>query len=259
MRRNNRGQHILIEKNIFQNIIELLPTKYSEIIEIGPGPGNLTELLCKTGRPVIAIEIDKKYKKRLDNLPYPNLSIIYEDVLRLLKNNRFPSKENSIIAGNLPYYITKEIFRWLFSYSVKWYQAILMVQKEVALRLMAKPGNRDYGILTIFREIFAAGKMIKIIKPQAFRPQPRVDSAIIWLEKREKPLIEEKNIKKFSYFIKTAFAERRKIILNNLVKIANKDEVLKILEKNDIDILKRPENLTITQYVRLFDEFINYL
>lgn len=208
MARQRLGQHFLIQSSILERIAEAAcPERVNLAIEIGPGRGALTEkLLARTSR-LIAIELDSSLVDQL-RARFPGLDVRHADVLEADLTQWGPS----VVCGNLPYYITSPILEKVVRAPFR--RAVFLVQKEVAQRLAAKPGSRDYGYLTVATALFATARVLFEVKAGAFQPPPKVDSAVVLLEPRPAPLVEDTTA--FIEFAGRAFRHKRKTIRNNL-------------------------------------------
>ena len=255
------GQNFLIDSGIIQKIIESADLSDDEtVIEIGAGLGFVTEELAKKAKRVIAIEIDFDAIKELTSLPYSNIEIVNQDILQaeLSKLVENPVK----IVANIPYYITSPILVHLLGeidqteYENRKYikEIILMVQWEVAKRLIAdeKSKNKDYGLLSILANFWSETELICKVPSRSFFPAPKVDSAIIKLTVREKPVLELDNPKLFRRVIQASFGMRRKNLKNALTGGGfNSEIILKALEKADIDPARRGETLSMEEFKTL--------
>ena len=255
------GQNFLIDGNIIKKIAEIAELdENSGVLEIGPGFGTLTQELCKKARKVIAIEIDKSLKEvHRGTLNYPNLKIIYEDFLRVDVNTLIEEEFEGLdvkVAANLPYYITSPIIMKILEGKYKISRIVVMVQKEVAQRLNAKAGSRDYGAITLAVR-YRADTDIKMIVPNTvFMPRPKVDSALVEFKILSKPRIEVLDENMLFAVIKASFGQRRKTILNGLSNNLNlsKDLIKGALLYAGIDPAVRGEKLTLEEFGRISDE-----
>jgi 16S rRNA (adenine1518-N6/adenine1519-N6)-dimethyltransferase len=209
--RQKLGQHFLIKGAVLERIASAVcPQKPVLVVEIGPGRGALTEKLLKRADRVIAIELDPFLAAHLRaKFVEAPLEVVHADVLDidLAQWGRVP------IAGNLPYYITSPIIEKTLRSNFS--RAVFLVQKEVALRLTAQPGTRDYGFLTVQTAVFAQAKLLFEVKPSAFYPPPKVDSAVVLLEPRPLPI---EPVEPFLEFVSRSFHHKRKTLRNNLVE-----------------------------------------
>jgi len=253
------GQNFLIDGNIVRKICEEADiTKEDEVLEVGPGIGTLTEELSLRAGKVVAVELDKNLLPILsDTLKvYENIEIVNGDILKLdLKSflkEKFTSKKVKVVA-NLPYYITTPIIIKFLEEELNLDSIIVMVQKEVAERMKAKPGIKDYGAFSVFVQYYTEPKIILDVPKTVFMPKPNVDSAVILLKVR-KERIDLKNRELFFKLVKAAFGKRRKTLLNSLSSSdlgLEKDQIRGILEKCNIDPNLRAENLTIEDFAKV--------
>ncbi|MCK4248260.1 MAG: 16S rRNA (adenine(1518)-N(6)/adenine(1519)-N(6))-dimethyltransferase RsmA [Candidatus Omnitrophica bacterium] len=267
--RKSWGQNFLINDKVAQKIISFCDLNINDVVlEIGPGLGSLTRYLIETSGRVIAVEIDKKISAYLKQefAEQNNIDIVCRDILKFdlkgyLNKNKIVDKtvedNNRIkIVGNLPYYITSPIIEYLIKNRADISSVIIMVQKEVANRLSAKPGTKDYGSLSCFVQFYADVKKILTIRPSGFHPCPDVDSTVLAINFFEKPAYSLDNEENLFKIIRAGFNQRRKQILkallNNLkiVKMTRL-ELEQILIKADIDPAARAEVLSLADFVRL--------
>lgn len=256
------GQNFLIDGNIIDKIIEESSINKSDgIIEIGPGIGTLTQKLCETADKVVAIELDKSLLPILAETleEYNNVEIIHNDVLKVDINQLIEEKlENRTVkvVANLPYYITTPIIMKLLEEKLQIDKIVVMVQKEVALRMKATPGNKDYGALSVAVQYYSRPEIIVDVPKNVFMPRPNVDSAVIMLEVYNEPIIKLKNEKLFFQVIKAAFGQRRKTLLNALNSgiDLNKEDIEEILINTGIDPKRRGETLDINEFAKISDE-----
>jgi 16S rRNA (adenine1518-N6/adenine1519-N6)-dimethyltransferase len=256
------GQNFLIDKNIIDKICEGAEiSKDDGIIEIGPGIGTLTQELCERAGKVIVVELDKKLipilKETLSY--YDNIEIINDDILKTdikdIINTRLKGLNVKVVA-NLPYYITTPIIMKLLEdrYSID--KIVVMIQKEVALRMQAEPGNKDYGALSIAVQFYSNPYIITNVPKNVFIPKPKVDSAVIALDVYKEPKIDVKDEKLLFQVVKAAFGKRRKTLINALSSSninISKEQVKEILDKCNIDSQIRGEKLTIYDFARITD------
>jgi 16S rRNA (adenine1518-N6/adenine1519-N6)-dimethyltransferase len=246
------GQNFLYDPSILTRIIEVARLSRDElIVEIGPGHGRLTKMLSEHVNKIIAIELDEDLfeKLKIELTDYQNVELIHGDALKYHYENLPDFK----VVANIPYYITTPAIFKLLDAGKKLLSMTLTLQKEVAERLIAKPGGKDYGVLSIMVQYRAKPRLEFIIPKGAFRPVPKVDSAVIHMNILEKPLVELKDEKLFKSVVKTAFSQRRKVISNSL-KGMRKD-AKEWLGNAGIDPNRRPETLSIEEFARLSNTY----
>jgi 16S rRNA (adenine1518-N6/adenine1519-N6)-dimethyltransferase len=255
------GQNFLIDQNILQNIVAAADlTELKGALEIGPGIGALTQQLAKTAGQVVAVEIDQRLLPILADTmqPYPNVKIIHGDVLKLSLDEIFQQFDHvskvSVVA-NLPYYVTTPIVMRLLEAKLPLENIVVMIQKEVALRMAAPPGGKDYGSLSIAVQYYCEPELVTIVPRTVFIPQPNVDSAVIKLKVRSHPPVDVEDESWFFEVVQACFAQRRKTISNNLLaRFFSKDtrDVLNaLLLQCEIDPARRGETLSLAEYARL--------
>lgn len=245
------GQNFLIDNNIKRKIVSSADiTNESLIIEVGPGNGAITSLLVNYNVPVIAFEIDTRLKDELSKLEFNNLNIIYEDFLKVDLNKvlkDYNYKKLHLIA-NLPYYITTPIITKVMN-ETNIDEMIIMVQKEVGDRFMAKPSTKEYNSLSIFLQYYFDIEKVTLVSKNCFIPKPKVDSLVVKFTRKEKPL-ELKNKDKFFKLVKDSFKYKRKNLKNNL-KDYDLNKIEKILNSMNKDLTIRAEALSIEEFVTI--------
>lgn len=255
LRANKRlGQNFLINQDIVEQIIEKSQiTKEDTVLEIGPGLGTLTKALAKASKQVIAIELDENMVNILNGRPIgDNIKVIHADILSTDLNEILKDCDSVKVVANLPYYITTPIIMKLLEgrYDIK--SITIMVQKEVGRRLCAKPGNKEYGAITISVNYYSDPSVVIDVPKDNFLPAPEVDSCVVKLDIREKPPVDLIDENLFFELIKNAFCQRRKTILNSLASgNRTKEELKNILEKLSIDEKLRAENLSIYDFANI--------
>ncbi|WP_071458802.1 16S rRNA (adenine(1518)-N(6)/adenine(1519)-N(6))-dimethyltransferase RsmA [Bacillus massilinigeriensis] len=259
------GQNFLIDTNILRRIVDHANlTENSAAIEIGPGIGALTEQLAKRTRKVIAFEIDQRLLPILaDTLsPYDNVKVIHEDILKadVMQVLKEEGEENGdlMVVANLPYYVTTPIIMKLLEEKLPIRGIVGMLQKEVADRIAAKPGTKEYGSLSIAIQYYCVAETVMIVPKTVFIPQPNVDSAVIRLTMREEPAVKVISEDFFFQVTRFSFAQRRKTILNNLTSQlpdgkARKEAIIAALKATGIQESRRGETLSIEEFARLSD------
>ena len=262
------GQNFLIDDKVVEQIItKSCVNEHDLVIEIGPGLGTLTKFLLEKAKKVICIELDKKMIKILEDrfTLYNNFELLHNDILKVDLNSIIKKeKENSDITGvrivaNLPYYITTPIIMKLLEEQLDLESITVMVQKEVADRLIATPGSKDTGAITYSVYYYATSEAILEVPKDSFIPEPEVTSKVIRLQIRKVPPVEVKSKKVMFKIIKSAFMQRRKTLLNalsNTKVFLNKEEGLAILKKLNLPDDIRAEKLTLQDFANITNEFI---
>ncbi len=255
------GQNFLIDGNIINKIVDAAGIDDNTgVIEIGPGFGTLTQGLCNKAKKVVAVEIDKSLKPvHLDTLSYDNLKIIYDDFMKIDINKLIEEEFEGLkvkLVANLPYYITTPIIMKVLEDKLNISSITVMVQKEVAQRLSAKPGNKDYGAISLAVEYRANANISLIVPSTVFMPKPKVDSAVITINILDKPRVLVSNEKNLFTVIRAAFGQRRKTIHNSLSSNLNIDKakIKDSIERAGLDPGIRAEMLTIYDFAKLAEE-----
>ena len=263
------GQNFLIDTHVLEKIVDAADIgKDDLVLEIGPGIGTVTQYLCEAARQVIAVEIDRKLIKILkDTLSaYDNVEVINEDILKVdiaamveEKNGGKPIK----VVSNLPYYITTPIIMTLLEKRVPVTDMTLMMQEEVARRMQAVPGNKDYGALSLAVQYYSVPYIAAFVPQNCFMPRPNVGSAVVNLKCHKEPPVRVKNEQLMFKLIKASFAQRRKTLQNGLTNSAEldftKDEVTEAILKMQETLgmkqnpLIRGETLTLKEFACLSD------
>lgn len=260
------GQNFIVEPNILANIVDAAALdKDTNVIEVGPGIGALTEVLARASKKVVAFEIDDRLIPVLaDTLsPYENVEIVHQDILqanlaKTLEASGVDVDERLMVVANLPYYITTPILLHLLEAPLPIDGLVVMMQKEVAERITAAPGSKAYGSLSIAVQYRMQAEVAFIVPKTVFVPQPNVDSAIIKLTRREKPAVSVKNEAFFFEVVRSAFVQRRKTLWNNLLIHFGKDDQTRerltaALAEANIDPKRRGETLSLEEFARLTD------
>ena len=254
------GQNFLIDKRVLERIIEGSEiTKEDTVLEIGPGIGTLTQALCEAAGRVIAVEIDKDMLPLLsENLAdYDNYEIINDDILKVDLASLLGDGTRVKVAANLPYYITTPIIMQLLENKLPIASITVMVQKEVADRMQAKPGGKDYGALTLAVQYYSEAEIIANVPPNCFIPRPGVDSAVIRLSCYDKPPVQAEDEKKLFEIIKAAFAQRRKTLANALRNYPglglSREEIEAALTEMGLGTDIRGERLSLKEFAKLTD------
>ena len=260
------GQNFLINEEVVNNIVDSSAIcKQDLVIEIGPGLGTLTECLLENAGKVIAIELDNRMMKILNDrfFMYNNFEVINEDVLKvnladLIKREKEEHNLTSAkIVANLPYYITTPIIMKLLEEELDIDSITVMIQKEVADRLIATPGDKVSGAITYSVYYYAESESIMIVDNNSFIPEPEVQSEVIKLKIRKTPAIDLKNKDLFFKLIKISFMQRRKTLINALVNggmFKNKEDAKAVFEEIGLDLNARGENLRMEDFKNLCDK-----
>lgn len=260
------GQNFLIDTHILERIIDEAEICNDDmVLEIGPGIGTMTQYLCEKAGKVVAVEIDKALIPILEDTlsEHNNVTIINEDILKVdingLVNEKNEGRPIKVVA-NLPYYITTPIIMGLFEKRVNVDSITVMVQKEVAQRMQAGPGTKDYGALSLAVQYYAEPQIVANVPPNCFMPRPNVSSAVIRLKLHDEPLIKVKNEEMFFKLIRASFAQRRKTLVNSINNSGElnytKEQVADALKQMGIAGNIRGEALTLEQFALLSD-FLN--
>ncbi len=245
------GQNFLIKRSIVDEIVhaaELTPGE--PVLEVGPGIGTLTQGLAQSGADVTAIELDRRLLEVLDTTlaSYDNVRIIHGDVLKLDVPSIMNHKPFKVVA-NLPYYITTPIIMSLLESKLPIERLVVMVQKEVALRMVAKPGTKDYGALSVAVQYYTEPDIVLDVPPKSFLPAPAVTSSVIRCVLRDKPPVDVIDEKLFFRVVKAGFAQRRKTFANTMKTTGlSKDRIEELLAKANIDGQRRGETFTLQEF-----------
>lgn len=250
--RKSLGQHFLSDPRILTRIVEVLaPAPDDTVIEIGPGRGAMTDLLKDRAREVIAIEYDRRLAALLrERYAGTNVRIVEADVLTTnlgaLANGPY------VLIGNVPYYITTPILFHALQ-PPRATRAVYLVQREVAERMRASPGTKDYGALTVNLQALARAEIMFRVPAGAFLPPPKVESAVVRVTPREKPLVDANEEQRFREFVQAIFGMRRKQMRRVLREILNRsvDEAEGLLDRAGVDADARPETLRPEQFAAL--------
>lgn len=255
------GQNFLVDRKVLSRIIEGAEIdKNDQVLEIGPGIGTLTAELCRASGSVKAVEIDRELipilKQELSD--YDNIDIINADIMELDLCGLF--KGSYKVVANLPYYITTPIIMKLFESGADISSVTVMVQREVADRMQAKPGGKDYGVLTLSVSYFAEARIIANVPPNCFVPRPEVSSAVISLRRHERPPVQPKDPEFMFSVIRAAFAQRRKTLVNALSNASalgvTKEAAASAIESLGLDARIRGERLSLLQFAELSDRLL---
>lgn len=259
------GQNFLIDPHVLEKIVAAAGvTKEDFVLEIGPGIGTMTQYLCENAREVMAVEIDKNLIPILEETlaEYNNVVVANEDILKLdiaaVAQEKNAGKPIKVVA-NLPYYITTPIIMELFESHVPLESVTVMVQKEVAERMQAVPGTKDYGALSLAVQYYSKAEIVANVPPNCFMPRPKVGSAVICLTCHEDKPIQVQDEKLFFRIIRASFNQRRKTLQNGLANDPNlpisKKDAAQAIEAMGWPLTVRGETLSLQQ----FADLANYL
>ena len=245
------GQNFLIKRGIVDKIVHAAELTVGEpVLEVGPGIGTLTQGLAQSGADVTAIELDRRLLEVLDTTlaSYDNVRIIHGDVLKLDVPTIMNHKSFKVVA-NLPYYITTPIIMSLLESKLPIERLVVMVQKEVALRMIAKPGTKDYGALSVAVQYYTEPDIVLDVPPKSFLPAPAVTSSVIRCVLRDKPPVDVIDEKLFFRVVKAGFAQRRKTFSNTMKTTGlTRDRIEELLAKANIDGQRRGETFTLQEF-----------
>jgi len=253
------GQNFLIRKEVVDGIVAAGSVKEGDtVLEIGPGIGTLTQGLAETGANVVAVEVDKQLigvlAKTLQG--YPNVRVVHGDILKLDISREIMSARYKVIA-NLPYYITTPIIMMLLEQRFPVEVLVTMVQKEVAERMVAKPGGKEYGSLSVAVQYYTEADIMFTVPPASFYPSPAVESAVIRCKVRDKPPVEVLDEKAFFRIVKAAFSQRRKTFSNTLKAAGILPELIAaMLDKAGIDGSRRGETLSLAEFAAVANAWV---
>jgi len=255
MAKKHLGQNFLYDSSILTRIVDAAGLSPDDtVVEIGPGPGRLTRLLADAVQKVIAVELDQELFERLraELIGYRNVELIHGDALKF----PYESIGRFKVVSNIPYYITTPIIFRLLEAKGNLASMTLTIQKEVAERIAARPGGKDYGVLSIMVQYHARPEMKFIIPKEAFRPTPKVDSAVLHVKILERPSVEVADEKLLFRIVKTAFSQRRKTLSNSLKDFG--ENIKELLTAAGIDPGRRPETLSLEKFAELADSLLKF-
>ena len=253
------GQNFLIDTNVIDRILEGARVKEGDyVIEVGPGIGTLTKEMGRSAEKVVAIEIDKTLIPILEEtlVDFPNIEVINQDILKVNVQELVKEKLNGgpvKLVANLPYYITTPIVMKFLEEDIPVTDIVVMVQKEVADRMNAKPNTKDYGALSVAVQYYCDTEIVAKAPRHMFMPQPNVDSTVIGLHVREEQIYHVDNEDIFFKTVKASFGQRRKTLLNSLggLGFLSKDQIKEALKEANIDEKRRGETISIEEFASL--------
>lgn len=260
MARQKLGQHFLRDSGWRRKIAQTLPLAPGETwIEVGAGHGEMTQSLAGNSRRIIAIDTDASLANRLNErirekpAEWPGVSVVHGDVLVLDLAELARPADQFRVYGNLPYYITSPILRHLFRWADRIASIHIVIQLEVAARIAARPGGRDYGYLSALCQFYAKPEIVLRIPPGAFRPPPRVASALLRMNlPGERATLAVDDEERFLAFVQTCFAQKRKTLRNNLRGLAGDDRIRDALAACKLRPDARAEQLSLREFAALF-------
>ncbi|MCD2502577.1 16S rRNA (adenine(1518)-N(6)/adenine(1519)-N(6))-dimethyltransferase RsmA [Clostridium sp. NSJ-145] len=249
------GQNFLVDQSVPRDIVDGADVGPEDlVIEIGPGVGTLTAQLLKIAKRVVAIELDDTLIPILTEElgGYSNFSLIHNDALKVNFDEIIGDEKSVKLVANLPYYVTTPIIVKLLKEKHKFKSLTIMIQKEVAERMNAEPGNKEYGALTLLVQYYCNTKIVRKVPPACFIPRPKVDSIVIRLDKLDEPKVKVDNEKLFFDIIRNSFNMRRKTLWNGVKSIGPaKEKLEEAFEKAGVDPKRRGETLTIQEFATL--------
>ncbi len=261
------SQNFLLDENIISNIIKSAKIdKNTSVIEVGPGLGALTKDLLKSAKEVMAYEIDEDLIPILKDLfsDYENLNIIHKDILKVDIDRDIEAAFNKpsriVLVSNLPYHITTPIIMKILEESALIESMVLMMQYEVAKRITSQPNTKDYNALSIIIQHQSDSKYLFKVPKTVFNPQPKVDSAVIKIDRYHDLIGKNQDFNGFYKFLHAAFKQRRKTFVNNIFSSyisVDKESFMNLLDKHHIDRQIRAEALSLKEFIELYDDFIN--
>ncbi|MDF2564279.1 MAG: ksgA [Massilibacillus sp.] len=250
------GQNFLIDEAIVQEIVHASDIQEGEtVLEVGPGIGTLTQGLAEAKANVIAVEIDNRLPEVLAKTleGYENVRIVHGDILKVNIPELVEGKNFKVVA-NLPYYITTPIIMALLEQKLPVTKIVTMIQKEVADRMVAKPGKKDYGALSVAVQYYTTPEIVAQVPPKSFIPAPAVDSVVIRCDVRPEPAVKVISEKMFFRVVKAAFSQRRKTLSNSLKTMGiAAEEIKKAIDDAAIDGTRRGETLTLQEFAVIAD------
>ena len=249
------GQNFLIDDSVPRDIVSGAEVDGEDlVIEIGPGVGTLTAQLLKKAKKVVAIELDNDLIPILEQElgANPNFTLIHNDALKVDLNEVIGDEKSVKLVANLPYYVTTPIIVKLLKDGYNFKSLTIMIQKEVAERMNAEPGNKDYGALSLLVQYYCNTSIVRKVPPSCFIPRPKVDSIVIRLDKLSEPKVKVENEKLFFDIIRSSFNMRRKTLWNGVKSIGPaKEKLEEAFEKAGVNPKRRGETLSIQEFANL--------
>jgi 16S rRNA (adenine1518-N6/adenine1519-N6)-dimethyltransferase len=252
------GQNFLIDDSVLEDVVDGADVNNEDfIIEIGPGFGTLTRALLKRAKKVCAIELDEKLFPILEEelKEFDNFELIHKDALKVDFNELMANEKSVKLVANLPYYLTTPIIVNLLTKGYNFKSLTIMIQKEVGVRIDSEPDCKAYGAFSILVQYYCNTKILRLVPPSAFLPQPKVESIVIRLDKLEEPKVKVKDEALFFSIVRQSFNMRRKTLWNGVKNIGvSKEDLEKCFERANIDPKRRGETLSLQEFATLSDE-----
>lgn len=252
------GQNFLIDDSVLDDVVDGAEVNEEDfIIEIGPGFGTLTRALLRRAKRVCAIELDEKLLPILEDelKEFDNFELIHNDALKVDFNELIKDEKSVKLVANLPYYLTTPIIVNLLTGGYNFKSLTIMIQKEVAQRIDSEPNCKAYGAFSILVQYYCDTKILRLVPPSAFLPQPKVESMVIRLDRLKEPKVKVKDEELFFSIVRKSFNMRRKILWNSVKDIGiPKEDLLKCFERAEIDPKRRGETLSLQEFATLSDE-----
>lgn len=249
------SQNFLVDGNILRKIVkeaEVQPGDF--VLEIGSGPGALTECLLAAGAQVVAVEKDTLFARALNR--FSNVQVHEADILEFPLDLYFSKEKKTKVVANLPYHLTSPILDLLVKRHDLFSTLTLMVQEEVARRIVAKPGHADYSSLSLFLNFYSTPRYCFGVSNQSFYPVPKVQSAIIQLHLQDEAKLSPVHVNDFFQMVRSAFSQRRKMLRSSLRNLFPQSKIEEVLQKLDIAPTVRPENLSLEQFLSFYSGII---
>ncbi|WP_298842798.1 16S rRNA (adenine(1518)-N(6)/adenine(1519)-N(6))-dimethyltransferase RsmA [Clostridium sp.] len=252
------GQNFLIDDSVLDDVVDGAEVNIDDfVIEIGPGFGTLTRALLRRAKRVSAIELDDKLLPILEDelKEFNNFELIHNDALKVDFNELIGDEKSVKLVANLPYYLTTPIIVKLLTGGYNFKSLTIMIQKEVAQRIDSEPNCKAYGAFSILVQYYCNTKILRLVPPTAFLPEPKVESMVIRLDRLKEPKVKVNDEALFFSIVRKSFNMRRKILWNSVKDIGiPKEELLKCFEKANIDPKRRGETLSLAEFALLSDE-----